>query len=410
MSDLSLPPRSLVSLAGSYSQAHHALVERARELAVDFAVLADHHDRTGAPPAAQFEALHAAGLLRLSIPSHLGGHGAGLLVAREVISAIAYGDPSVALILSMHYSLHAHIARSLNVGSGEWPLSLAHRLIQASLQGQALINAAQVEPGLGSPSHGGLPETVARRVGEHWELSGHKLYVTGAPLLSWISVLAVTDEAVPQLGSFLVPLSAPGLEVVETWDPVGMRATASHDVILKSVHVPLDDVVGLAPASQGLRRDPQTVAWYFSQLSAVYNSAAHAARDWLLHFFNTRKPTALGGATLATVPGIQDAIGQIEVLLSTNDWLLHSHAQAYDAGQAPDHLGALVKQVVTENAVQSVTRAFELAGNHGFARRHALERHYRNVLGSAIHAPPNALLRAGAGRTALQKASSANVP
>jgi alkylation response protein AidB-like acyl-CoA dehydrogenase len=380
------------------------LIERARHLGHDFALLATQYDATGQAPVAQFEALREAGLLHLTIASTHGGHGAGLAVAREVINAIAYGDPSVALILSMHYSVHAHIARSLLLDLGEWPHALARRLISESLEGRSLINAAQVEPGLGSPSHGGLPDTIARRVGDQWELSGHKLYVTGAPLLSWISVLAVTDEAQPRLGSFLVPQDAPGVQIIDTWDPLGMRATVSQDVVLRNVAIPLGHAVGLLPAHLGLRRDPQSIAWYFSQMSTVYNAAAHAARDWLLNFLNERKPTALGGAPLASLPTVQDAVGRIEVLLSTNDWLLQSHAQAYDAGQSPENLGALVKQVVTENAVQSVTQALELAGNHGLARRNALERHYRNVMSSLIHAPPNALLRANAGRLALQGA------
>lgn len=402
MSDLSQPLHSPTPRATAHAPHHAALIERARQLGHAFAELAAHHDATGQPPEAQLEALRAAGLLRLTIDSAHGGHGAGLAVAREVISAIAYGDPSVALILSMHYSLHGQMARSLRLNQGEWPQALAHQLIAESLQGRSLLNAAQVEPALGSPSHGGLPATVARRVGDTWQLSGHKLYVTGVPLLSWISVLATTDEPEPRLGSFLVPRNAPGVEVIETWDPVGMRATASHDVVLHQVAIPLGYAVGLRPAQLGLRRDAQAIAWYFSQVGAVYNGAAHAARDWLVRFLNERKPSALAGAALASLPTVQDAVGQIEVLLATNDWLLQSHAQAYDAGTAPEALGALVKQVVTDNAARAVGQALELAGNHGLARRNPLERHHRNVLCSLVHAPPNALLRAHAGRAALQ--------
>lgn len=402
MSDLSQPFQ-----APARPREHTELIARARQLGQDFALLAAEHDQSGAPPEAQFAALHTAGLLRLTIDSSHGGHGAGLAMAREVISAIAYGDPSVALILSMHYSLHGHIARSLRQGSDEWPEALARQLIAESLEDRSLLNAAQVEPALGSPSHGGLPATVARRVGDQWLLSGHKLYVTGVPLLSWISVLAVTDEPEPRLGSFLVRRDAPGVQVVATWDPVGMRATASHDVLFHDVAVPLGHTAGLRPAHLGLRRDATTIAWYFSQVGAVYDGAARAARDWLLQFLNARKPSALGGAALASVPAVQDAVGHIEELLATNAWLLHSHAQAYDAGTAPDHLGALVKQVVTDNAARAVTAAFELAGNHGLARRNPLERHHRNVLCSLIHAPPNKLLRTHAGRAALQRQAAA---
>jgi alkylation response protein AidB-like acyl-CoA dehydrogenase len=238
-------------------------------------------------------------------------------------------------------------------------------------------------------------------VGNDWHLSGHKVYVTGVPLLSWINVLARTDEDEPRLGHFLVPRNAAGLQIVETWDPIGMRASASHDVILSDVAIPLADVVALKPARLGLQRDAQGIAWYFSLLGAVYDGAARAARDWLIEFLNQRRPSSLGGASLASLPTVQEIVGRIEILLATNDWLMRSHAEAFDAGTAPDSLAGTLKHVVIDNSAQSVELAIELAGNHGLARRNPLELHHRNVLCGRIHAPSNALLRGNAARTAL---------
>ncbi|KLU25280.1 acyl-CoA dehydrogenase [Caballeronia mineralivorans PML1(12)] len=383
---------------------HRELISKATELGAQFALSAANHDRTGEPPSAQFDALNAAGLLRLTIAQSSGGYGAGLAVARAVVSAIAQGDPSVALILAMHYAQHAAIARSATSGDSDWPAHLIRRLTDESVMGRSLINAAQVEPALGSPSHGGMPDTVARREGNQWRLSGHKIYVTGVPLLSWINVLARTDEDEPRLGHFLVPRDAVGLHIEETWDPIGMRASASHDVIFSDVAIPLADVVALKPARLGLQRDAQGIAWYFSLLGAVYDGAARAARDWLLDFLNQRRPSALGGAALASLPTVQEIVGQIEILLAANDWLMRSHAEAFDAGTAPDSLAGTLKHVVIDNAAQSVQLAIELAGNHGLARRNPLERHHRNVLCGRIHAPSNALLRGTAARAALSAA------
>jgi alkylation response protein AidB-like acyl-CoA dehydrogenase len=380
---------------------NEALIAKASALGQAFAQQAGEHDRTGAPPVAQFEALREAGLLRVNIAQEDGGYGAGLAVSRAIVGEVARGDPAVALILAMHYNQHAQIVRSARDGLHEWPPALARRLTRASLDGRALINAAQVEPVLGSPSFGGLPDTIARRDGDHWRISGHKVYVTGAPLLSWINVLARTDEREPRLGHFLVPLDAPGVRIVETWDPIGMRATASHDVVLEDAVIPLDDVVALKPASLGVQRDPLVVAWYFSMIGTIYDGAARAARDWLVQFLQERKPGALGGASLASVPSVQEAVGRIDILLATNDWLLRSHADAIDANTAPDSLGAALKHTVIDNAVSAVEAALDLAGNHGLARRNPLERHHRNVLCSRIHAPSNSLLCRNAGRAAL---------
>ncbi|MEX3824388.1 acyl-CoA dehydrogenase family protein, partial [Paraburkholderia sp. BR14262] len=185
-----------------------ALIERAALLGRAFAALADEHDRNATAPLEQFRALREAGLLRANIARSDGGFGAGLAVARAIVAEIAYGDPSVALILSMHYSQHAMIVHDAREQTGNWPAALAQRLTRASVEGRALVNAAQVEPALGSPSHGGLPDTLARREGASWRITGHKLYVTGAPLLTWINVLARTDEPEPRLGHFLVPREA----------------------------------------------------------------------------------------------------------------------------------------------------------------------------------------------------------
>ena len=84
-----------------------------------------------------------------------------------------------------------------------------------------------------------------------------------------------------------------------------------------------------------------------------------------------------------------------------SDWLLRSHAQAFDAGEAPDPLAAIVKHVAIDNEGAAVEQAIDLAGNHGLARRNALERHHRNVLCSRIHVPTNSLIRGNAGRAAL---------
>jgi alkylation response protein AidB-like acyl-CoA dehydrogenase len=379
----------------------NSLVDAAADLARGFSEAAAEHDRSGAPPAAQFDALEAAGLLRANIGRDDGGFGGGLAVSRAIVGEVARGDPSVALILAMHYCQHAIIARAEHAGSGDWPPALAHRLKDASVRGRALLNAAQVEPGLGSPSYGGLPDTIARRHGDGWRLSGHKVYVTGAPLLSWINVLARTDEEVPRLGHFLVPREAPGVHIHETWDPVGMRATASHDVVFENVSLDADDAVALQPAHLGLQRDPYVIAWYLNLVASVYDGAARAARDWVVSFVKERKPSVLGGAALATVPSVQEGIGQIELRLAASDWLLRSHAEALDAGRAPGTLAAVVKHEVIDNSVAAVEAAIDLAGNHGLARRNPLERHHRNVLCSRIHAPNNSLIRINAARAAL---------
>lgn len=390
------------------------LLARARELAAGFARTAAHHDATGEPPAAQIRALFEADLLRLTIARRDGGHGAGLALARQVVQAVAEGDPSVSLILSMHYAQHAGIARSQRLrartGQGAWPAGLAERLTRQALREPALVNAVQVEPALGSPSHGGLPATTARREGDTWRISGHKIYSTGSHLLDWLNVLAVTDEPEPRVGHFLVPREAPGVRLVPTWDALGMRATASHDFVFDDVAIPLAQAADLRPAADGVPRDAHGFAWYLNLVGSVYTATAIAARDWLLAFLEERRPTSLGGAALATLPTVQEAVGRIELMVQASQALLDAHARGCDSGEPDPALGLTGRHFAMAHAAQATTLALELAGNHGISRRNDLERHHRNAQCGQIHAPSAALIRASLGRDAFKNARKAPSP
>lgn len=371
------------------------LGETARTVAIELAATAGDHDESGAFPHENFRKLQEYGLLALTAPVAHGGRGAGLADAATVIGEIAKGEPSTALILVMQYI-------NLATLPGErWPEHLVRRVLADAATNGALINALRVEPELGTPVRGGLPATTARRTGDGWSLSGRKIYSTGIAGLTWCIVWGRTDEEEPRVGAFLVPAKADGLRIEQTWNPLGMRATASHDAILDNVRIPLDHAVDIRRPEEWKERDGSQTAWMAVLLGALYDGVARAARDWLVQFLHDRKPANLGAA-LATVPRIQQAFGEIEELLVTNARLLRSAARDADAGEAPSSTeSSLLKLTVTENAILAVEKALRLTGNHGISRNNPLERHYRNVLCGRIHSPQEDTVRIAAGRAAL---------
>lgn len=371
------------------------LAEVAGALGTEFAATAARVDEAGAFPRANFERLHEARLLALTAPTAFGGRGAGLHDAMTVVGAIARGEPSTALILTMQYINLAALPGT------RWPAAIARRVLGAAAERGALFNALRVEPDLGTPLRGGLPATTARRTADGWSISGRKLYSTGLPGLSWGIVWARTDEEAPRVGQFLVPLDAPGVHVEETWNPLGMRATASHDAVFDAVAVPFDHAVDIRLPAEWNARDPGPAAWQAVLLGALYDGVARAARDWLVAFLRERKPANLG-APLATVPRLQEALGAIEERLAVNARLLRSAARDVDAGDLPATIDSnLLKVALTDNAIAAVENAVKLTGNHGISRHNPLERHLRNVLCARIHSPQDDTARVAAGRAAL---------
>jgi alkylation response protein AidB-like acyl-CoA dehydrogenase len=373
------------------------ILARAADLSEDFATRAAEHDRTGSFPFENFEALRDAGLLNLTVPVEFGGQGAGLPLVCRVIELVARGDASTALVLAMHYIYHAIFARTRR-----WPPGVQERVCRESVEGIALINVMRVEPELGTPQRGGLPRTTAEPVSDGWRLSGHKLYATGSPILRYHIVWARTAGGDPEVGYFLVPADAHGVRIVETWDHLGMRATGSHDLLLDGVEVPYEHALDLRPATAPAPMDPAAAGWNALTLTALYHGVATAARDWLTGYLHERVPSNLG-ASLATLPRFQMAVGEIQALLYANERLIYGLAEDLDRGAEGTGLSqpALVKFLATNNAIRAVDIALGLIGNPGLSRSNPLERHHRDVLCSRIHTPQDDMITLTAGKAAL---------
>ena len=370
------------------------LIRPDEALASAIAATAAEHDRDASFPHENMRLLADAGLLNLTAAVSDGGGGAGLARTVDLVGAIGRGCPSTALVLAMQL-IHVHLSSR----NPRWPAELRSLVGRSAGEG-ALINALRVEPALGTPARGGMPETMARRVADGWSLSGRKIYSTGAPGLHWMLVYARTDEVVPRVGFFLVPAASPGIVIEETWDQLGLRASGSHDVVLRDVLIPADHAVDVRPPEEW-RPDPVQVAWNTLTIAALYTGVATAARDWLVRFLRERVPANLG-APLASLPRMQEAVGGIEALLMTNRRLVADAAAAHDRDGGPDaNTCNLIKTVAAENAIRAVEDAMKLTGNHGLSRANPLERHLRDVLCARIHTPQPDAAFVAAGRAAL---------
>ena len=356
-------------------------------LTARFAATADEHDRAASFPFENFTALHEAGLLALTGPVEFGGLDVDLPTALKVIRAVGRGEAATALVLVMQYIFLATL--------GGWPDHLKSLVVTEAARNGGLINALRVEPELGTPARGGLPATVARRTPGGWRLSGHKIYSTGCPALTWFLVWARTDDPEPLVGQWLVHRDTPGWRIEETWDHTGLRASASHDVIFEEALVPLDRALLLQPAGRPPPMDPRYAVWSMVLTPAIYDAVARAARDWFVVWLTERKPANLGAA-LSTLPRFQELVGAIDALLMQNRVLLDAAAE----GRLPAREVGLVKYLVTENAISAVEKAIAASGNPGLSRHNPLQRHYRDVLCGRVHTPQADVILVGAGRSA----------
>ncbi len=334
-------------------------------------------DRAGSFPWEGIRALHDAGLLRATVGTRYGGPGGDLLTAARIIAEVGRADPSVALITSMTLFNHLNQAQT-----SAWPEDYYTRILAEGGDRPLLLNAARVEPDLGSPARGGLPQTVARRTADGWRISGTKRFVTGSEGLSHFLVWASTDETPARVGTFIVEADSPGIRIVENWDSLGMRATSSHDVVFEDVLVPIKRVINLAETGQA-RQDNRGHALLTLTLTALYLGVADGARDAFARFAHDRVPANLG-RPIAETERIQTAAGEIDLLVSSArvflfDALIHHKDDA-------EHL-IRTRLIVGRQLQEAVGLAVRTLGNPGLGADLGLERNFRDIQAVLVHAP-----------------------
>jgi len=371
-----------------YNTRQARFIAIAKELASEFSTRAANHDVNGTFPYENYADIRAAGLPSLIIPQEYGGWGASLLETVMVMHTLAQGDGSTALSLSMHMQTMGSAAEER-----QWPDPLFTKICQDSVERGALINAIATEPELGSPSRGGKPKTTAHPVhGVHgqptaWQLNGHKNYASMIPALDYMITAAALQDGSDLVARFVIPTDTQGIEIVETWNAMGMRTTGSHDVLLKDVQVADENIIMRSDTTKPTVGG-KTNAWFMLVISAVYVGVAEAALQVAAAYAKERVPTALG-KPIATLESIQRYLGQAELLLSQAKTHLYHNAQMWD--QHPDQRVALSPSVIiakytaTNNAIAAVDHCMRVAGGVSMTKTLPLERYYRDVRGGLSH-------------------------
>jgi butyryl-CoA dehydrogenase len=364
---------------------------------------AERYDRSSEFPWDAINALHDAGLLRYGIGSSYGGRGATVTDTSRILQALGKGDPSVALIASMTIAMHV-----TQGDSPWWPEELYRKVVADSLERPTLMNAVRAEPELGAPARGGLPATKVVRTDNGWLLNGHKAYGTGAEGLAYHLVWAATEDDEPLQGHVIVPGDEPGIEIVRTWDHLGMRASSTHDIVYRDIEVPAENFHGtpLVPGSLsggGTNRRGAVSSALWLAISALYVGVARAAQDFFIKYAHERVPTALG-APIATTPRIQSIAGEIEAQLIQAEEVIYGLAARADAGDEQAIARApFAKMLATRSAITAVQTAVAALGNPALTRSHPIERHLRDVLCSRIHPPQDDMALIALGKKSLAR-------
>ena len=354
------------------------MIDEARRLAPRFAARAGAHDRNGTFPADDFADLRDAGLFGLMVPVRLGGAGAGFAEYARVAYELARGSGATALIFNMHASVTgalAGVTDDLADALGLPPEALQARddYLKAAASG-SWYAVAMSERGAGSRLS--QLTTSYTRTGDGYHITGAKTFCSGAGHADAYLVAARNAADPGQVSQFLVP-AGEGLRVEETWDALGMRATASHDLHV-DVTVPAGALLG---GVEGLALVVAQLAphWMVASYAAVYVGVARAAVDAAVEHVNARK--------LGHLPAVRARIGRADAQVSAAYLAVMEAARRVDEEPGGTETNAWVwraKLLAGTTAADVAASMLEAAGTSAMRRGHPLERIYRDARAGSL--------------------------
>ncbi|EFL22129.1 acyl-CoA dehydrogenase [Streptomyces himastatinicus ATCC 53653] len=357
----------------------------AAKLAEGFRTGAARRDADRRLPRAELDALSESGLLGVTVPRAHGGAGVGARTLGEVIRLLSAADSSIGQIPQNHFFFVEVLKEN---GTEEQRAFFYGELLAGRRFGNALAekgtrHALEFATRL-------VPDPVAGG----FRLTGTKDYATGALFAHWVPVFALGPE--DRLTAAFLPHDAPGLTVVDDWDGIGQRTTASGTVRLDDVHVPQERVV---PHHLTFER-PEVFGAFGQYLhAAVDTGIARAALEEGGELIRTvARPWGESGADRAAgEPLVIQKFGELALLVRSAEALLERAGAAIDAARgAPgdEPLAGEASIAVTAARAQADTAAvtvasevFALIGTRSALRGGNLDRHWRNARTHTLHDP-----------------------
>lgn len=376
------------------TEAGKRMVELAEKHAADFALTAAENDIKGKFPVENIRALQKSGFAAAGVPEEFGGMGVTSIHDWIVaMNRLGRADGSTPLAFTMHMSrtLSTVRARRNAIAAGdEKAQARAEDVLKKIGAGEMIITVANSERGANIRTS----RTLATKVEGGWLFNGTKTFATGSPAADMLAVRArYENEAGEQrLGAAIVAVDREGVEIMDNWDGLGMRASGSHDVVFTDYFVTDDEFGDIGEFGKYNAPFLAVASSSSLGLSSIFLGIAESAHEISINAIKERD----GGPQYAMN---QVSVAENEIDLSTCRAVLSRAADSFDdfyqtagpvegAPQIDNSPGtafkliknaAIAKKFVMETSGVIVDRAVTLYGGGAFVANSTLARLYRDV-------------------------------
>jgi len=301
------------------------------------------------------------------------------VLAIEELSAV---DPSAAVVVDVQNTL-------VNNALLRWANAEQKKRYLPRLAGNVVGAYALSEAGSGSDAF--ALATQATSQGDHFTLTGRKLWITNAAEAGIFLLFANADPAAGYRGitAFIIERDTPGFRVGKKEDKLGIRASSTCELLLEDCRVPRENVVG--EVGKGYKIAIETLNEGRIGIAAQMAGLARGALDYAIDYARERKQF---GRPIAEFQGVQFQLAQMAVDVEAARNMTYNAARLKDSGRPFVKEAAMAKLFASQVAERVSSVAVEIFGGYGFTKDYPVEKLWRDSkIGSIYEGTSNMQLQ-----------------
>jgi acyl-CoA dehydrogenase len=346
--------------------------EAIRRLAHEFAEkeiapVAAHYDEIAKIPLEVLKKANEVGLMNLNIPEEYGGPGLPLFDDCLVAEELSWGCAGI----SASIGVNALAALPILIGGNE--AQKKKYLTRLTREGQ-FASYCVSEPAAGSDVAG--IETVAKKYGDEYMISGTKNFITNASVANFYVVFTYTNREQKHRGmsTFIVERDWPGVIAGRKDDKMGQRGSDTAQLILDEVKVPKENL--LRGEGEGFKIAMKA---FDRSRPGVGASAVGLARRAMEHAIAYSKVRTTFGVPIASHQAISFKIADMAMKIAAARHLVWHAAWLYDQGMKNTMESSFAKAFAADTCMEVTTEAVQVFGGYGYIREYPVEKLMRDA-------------------------------
>ncbi len=319
-------------------------------------------------PTESVEKMAKLGIFGIPVPTQYGGAGGDNVMYSIAVEELSRVCGTTGVIVSAHTSLC--VAPILEHGNEDQK----NKYLPKLCSGEWLGAFGLTEPNAGTDAS--AQQTTAVPDGDNYILNGSKIFITNAGYAHVYIIFAMTDKSqgVRGITAFIVEEGTPGFSVGKKELKLGIRASATCELIFENCIIPKENLLG--KVGGGFSIAMKTLDGGRIGIAAQALGIAQGAIDETIKYTKERKQF---GKSISFFQNTQFQMADLYTKVEASRLLVRSAAFKKDSGVSYSCDAAMAKLYASETAMEVTTKAVQFHGGYGYTREYPVERMMRDA-------------------------------